>query len=77
MITNHDLKHESTELARLLGSSQTLTGDLRTRVIALRTKLVERGLYDPVLGRLDSATVAQSSVTEVAQQFEKIAATFD
>ena len=73
MITNHDLRHEATELSKALQSASSLTGDMRKRVIALRTCLFERGFYDPVLGRLDSATVAQASVSEIAHQLTKIA----
>lgn len=73
MITNHDLRHEATELGKALQSATTFTPDARARVIALRTCLFERGLYDPILGRLDSATVAQPSVSEIAQQLTKIA----
>lgn len=73
MITNHDLKHESNELARMLEGAQTLSPELRARVIALRTRLFQRGIFDPVLARFDSATVAQPAVREVAQQLAKVA----
>ena len=71
--TTHDLKHEATELARALGNATALTPELRDRVIALRTVLFARGIYDPVLGRIDSATVAQATVSEIAQQLTKVA----
>jgi hypothetical protein len=75
MITNHDLRHEAGEIARAVQASATMTADLRARLIALRTLLFERGIYDPVLGRLDSATVAQASASDVAQQLARLAET--
>src|SRR5687767_14604748 len=48
---------------------------LRTRFIAVRTELFRRGLYDPVLVRFDTATVAQAPVADVAERLEQIAAT--
>jgi hypothetical protein len=73
MITNHDLRHEATELGKALQSATNWTPETRTRAIVLRTRLFQRGFYDPILGRLDSATVPQATVSEIAQQLAKIA----
>ena len=46
---------------------------LRARFIALRTTLFDRGIYDPVLGRFDSATVQQAETVAIAEQLRSIA----
>jgi hypothetical protein len=48
--------------------------DLRDRFIALRTELYRRGVFDPVLARFDTATVAKASLAEVAEHLEATAA---
>jgi hypothetical protein len=47
---------------------------LRNKFIAVRTELFRRGLYDPVLVRFDTATVAQAPIAEVAERLEQVAA---
>lgn len=51
-----------------------LAEDLRTRFIDVRAALFQRGIYDPVLVRFDTATVAQAPTREVAEQLEAVAA---
>ena len=46
---------------------------LRLRFIEVRSALFQRGLYDPLLVRFDSATVAQASTAEIAEQLERVA----
>lgn len=53
--------------------SGTMTPDLRQRFIDVRAALFQRGIYDPVLVRFDSATAAPASVGEVAEELEKVA----
>ena len=65
---------------RSLAAEMKAAGDpmpetLRARFIAVRTMLFERGIYDPVLGRLDSATVPPATAAEVAEHLGAIAAT--
>lgn len=48
--------------------------DLRARFIMVRAALFQRGIFDPVLVRFDSATVAQASPAEVADQLTRVAA---
>ena len=43
-----------------------LPAELRARFIKVRTALFQRGIYDPVLVRFDSATAPRASVAEVA-----------
>lgn len=52
---------------------RALPEDLRIELLAIRTALYVRGIYDPVLGRFDSATIAQASNEEVAEQLRAIA----
>lgn len=51
-----------------------LPEELRSSFIEIRAALFQRGIYDPVLGRFDTATVAQASTHEIAEQLETIAA---
>ncbi len=50
-----------------------LPDDLRERFIEVRAALFQRGLFDPVLVRFDTATVTQASTSEVAEQLETVA----
>lgn len=47
--------------------------DLRNRFLEVRAVLFERGLYDPILVRFDSATVPQAPTAEIADQLALIA----
>jgi hypothetical protein len=67
------------EMARALASEMKEPNaypaeDLRTRFIAVRTELYRRGVFDPVLARFDTATVAKASPAEVAEHLEATAA---
>lgn len=66
------LNDEAAALASAMRSG-SIDPTLRARFIAFRTKLYRLGLYDPVLGRFDSHTVAQSTPAEVADQLEALA----
>lgn len=50
-----------------------LPEDLRARFIDIRAALYQRGIYDPVLVRFDTATVSQASTREIADQLEALA----
>ena len=54
-------------------AESTLTPELRARFIAVRAALFERGIFDPVLGRFDSATVAPIDTREAAAELAKVA----
>jgi hypothetical protein len=49
-----------------------LPEELRAAVIAVRTALFRRGVYDPLLVRFDSATVAPATSAEIAEQLQAI-----
>ncbi len=51
-----------------------LSEELRMRFIAVRSVLFQRGLFDPVLVRFDTATGTQASIAEIAGQLQAIAA---
>ena len=69
-MSNEELKSVAAEM-----SAGTLTPELRARFIAVRAELFERGIFDPVLARFDSATVAQISAAEAGAQLAKWAET--
>lgn len=52
---------------------RALPEPLRGRFIDIRAALFQRGIYDPVLVRFDTATVKQASIEEVAEQLAKVA----
>jgi hypothetical protein len=52
-----------------------LTRPLRKRLIEFRAALFQLGMFDPVLARLDSATVPQVTVNDVTDELALIAGT--
>lgn len=50
-----------------------LPEDLRTAMVAARKILFQRGMFNPLLSRFDSATVAPASNSELADELAKIA----
>ena len=52
-----------------------LPDDLRASFIEIRGALFQRGIYDPVLVRFDTATVPQAATAEIAERLETIAET--
>lgn len=48
--------------------------DLRARFVHIRAALYQRGIFDPVLVRFDSATAPPASLPEIASQLLAIAA---
>ena len=55
-------------------SGDGMTADLRDSFIEIRAALFQRGIYDPVLVRFDSATAPRASVADVAEQLANVAA---
>jgi hypothetical protein len=76
-MTIDELKAEAAEVARALQATGdgALSNDLRRRFIAVRAELFQRGIYDPLLVRFDSATVAKASVREIGEQLAAVAET--
>jgi hypothetical protein len=50
-----------------------LPEDLRKRFIDVRAVLFQRGIFDPVLARFDTATVPQASTQEIAAELARVA----
>lgn len=69
--------HDATPIATPGGGSlhRNLPEDLRRRFIEVRAALFARGIYDPLLVRFDTASVAQAPTSEIAEQLATIAAT--
>jgi hypothetical protein len=86
MMTNEELKSMAAEVA---GELQSATGEpaatgggsrqrglpesLRARFIAVRTALFQRGIFDPVLVRFDTASAPQASTKEIGEQLAAVA----
>ncbi len=57
------------------GSRQRgLPEELRQRFIEVRTALIQRGIFDPVLSRFDTSTAPQATTLAIADALQKIAA---
>jgi len=86
-MTNEELKSMAAEVATELqsatagepattggGSRQRgLPESLRDRFIRVRTALFQRGIFDPVLVRFDTASAPQASTKEVGEQLAAVA----
>ena len=66
------LKQMATAVAAELKAG-ALNEELRKRFIEVRAELFQRGIFDPVLVRFDSATAPKASIEEIAQQLETVA----
>jgi hypothetical protein len=71
MIAIEQVKEEAASVAAALRAGTA--PDVRQRFINVRAELFQRGIYDPVLVRFDSATVPQASNEEIATQLAMIA----
>lgn len=85
-MTNHDdekrpiaipleeLRALAAEVAEeLKTATEPLPPDLRERFIDVRAALFQRGIYDPVLVRFDSATAPRATFSELAEQLGAVA----
>jgi hypothetical protein len=71
------LKSASSEVTPNTGGGSRHRGlpeALRQQFIDVRAALFARGIYDPVLVRFDTATVAQAPTSEIAEQLAMVAA---
>jgi len=59
---------------RALKEPNRVPEELRRRFIAVRTELFQRGIFDPVLVRFDSATVPRASTQQIADQLAAVVA---
>jgi len=71
-MTTEELKAETAAVAQALREAPSVPDGVRKRFIALRAALFTRGLFDPVLARFDSATVARASSEEIAAQLDAL-----
>jgi hypothetical protein len=55
-------------------AGKPLPPDLRKRFIEVRAALFQRGVFDPVLVRFDSATAPPAPIEEIADQLASVAA---
>ena len=70
----NDSRENALQVAQELGTApEPLPEDLRKRFIDVRAVLFQRGIFDPVLARFDSATVPKASAQEVGQELAKVA----
>lgn len=83
-MTNHDdqqrpisipldeLRTMAAQIAEEMKSAaEPLPHDLRERFIQVRAALFQRGMYDPVLVRFDSATAPKATAAEVGEQLSQ------
>ena len=70
-MTIEQLKEMAAAVASELRAA--LTPETRERFIAVRTELFQRGIFDPVLVRFDSATAPRASNEEIADQLARVA----
>ena len=68
-----DLKAAAANVAREMRESAAPSKELRARFVAIRAELFQRGIFDPVLVRFDSATVPQASPREIADALNLVA----
>jgi hypothetical protein len=75
-LTIDEIKANAAQVAEQMkrAGAGPLPPELRARFIDVRAALFQRGIYDPVLVRFDSATVSQASVAEIADQLASVAA---
>lgn len=59
--------------AELKGAADPVSGELRERFINVRAALFQRGIYDPVLVRFDTASAPRASAQEVGEQLAAVA----
>lgn len=54
---------------------RNLPEEVRARFLTVRAALFQRGIYDPVLVRFDTASAPQASNAEIAEQLATVAET--
>lgn len=69
------LKSDAAETAEALKvATEPLPPKLRQRFITVRAALFQRGIFDPVLVRYDTATAPRASLQEIGEQLATVAA---
>ena len=86
-MTNEELKSMAAEAAGELlsatGGEPAASGGgsrqrgvpepLRERFIRVRTELFQRGIFDPVLVRFDTASAPQATTSQIGEQLQAVA----
>ncbi len=73
-MTLDELRSEAAEVGRELGqAADSAPPELRARFIAIRTELIRRGIFDPILIRFDTATTPKAPAKDVAEELKTIA----
>jgi hypothetical protein len=72
-IAVEELRTLAAAVAEELKSGAAVTPELRERFINVRAVLFQRGIYDPVLVRFDSATAPPASAQEIGEQLTTVA----
>ncbi len=72
-MTHEDLKNAAATVAKELKTAETVSPELRERFINVRAELFQRGIYDPVLVRFDSATAPKATAQEIGEQLANVA----
>jgi len=72
-MTIDEIKAAAAETAAAMQNAEAIPADVRARFIAVRTALFQRGVFDPVLVRFDSATAPRATNGEIAAELAKIA----
>lgn len=72
-MTHEDLKIAAATVAEELKAAETVSPELRERFINVRAELFQRGIYDPVLVRFDSATAPKATAQEIGEQLANVA----
>ncbi|HYU26147.1 MAG TPA: hypothetical protein VEO74_13150 [Thermoanaerobaculia bacterium] len=75
MMTIEEIKAAAAEVAAALNAAgeEPIGAPLRKRLIAVRAALFQRGVFDPVLVRFDTASAPRASNGEIAAELVKIA----
>jgi len=73
-MTIEEIKHAAAEVAAAMQThGDALPLDVRALFLDVRTALFNRGVFDPVLSRFDSATQPRAANTQIAEELAKIA----
>jgi hypothetical protein len=69
-----ELKENAAALAmEMRAAGEPLPLDVRRHFIDVRAALFQRGVFDPVLSRFDSATQPRADAGTIAEELEKLA----
>jgi hypothetical protein len=68
-----ELRQQAAAVAEEMKAADAVAPQLRERFINVRAALFQRGIYDPVLVRFDSATAPRATTQEIAEQLATVA----